>query len=196
MDLTKLPKTNAYRIQNEETIQKLCARFKIPPKAVPKTVKDKPWVEKYPFYLEYITGHFPCPICNGPMVKYSRRLGVLYPNSLQCADHPSHTSSISVAEFALAGMLKDALRKDPENALLKKARAFQTAGTKILLMDGLPGVVEDMALKCLLAALGPVCSHGDYLVDCEICSNDMQSLWEERQAVAVGEGFATAEVSA
>ena len=185
MNPTKLPKTRAYTEMSHETIVAMCKRYGKPTSSVPKSVNHLPWNEKYPVYMEYITGHQPCPICNGP-VKYEKRGPSWHASKLVCIDHPMHTTAISVAETGLAFRLKEELKKDPSNTLIAKAVEFQRSGTRILLMEGLPAQVENLAQTYLLAALGPVCEHNDYLVDCEICSANMESLWEERRAVEVG----------
>jgi hypothetical protein len=147
-----LPKTASYWPRNEETILKLCDLYGVNPKSLTR-YPDLPWEEKYEKYVEMITGHKPCPICNGPMEfskKYVRQ-NFFYPNGVACVDHPHHTLSLSVSWY-------------PVNLSIRRRK------------DLTPEQKEELYVQAVANNLGPVCEHNEFLWDCKECSEEFKRI--------------------
>ena len=156
-----LPKTAAYKYQNEQTVREMCEMYNIKPSSV-KNHKDLPWEEKYPLYMKDITGYTPCPICNGPMgfsFKHSRIS--FYPNGIICLNHPSHTVALTIAWM-------------PTNRFHRKNP------------DATPEQVQEKYAHFVAVALGPVCEHNNFLVDCEVCIERAEQRHIEEEDIRVG----------
>lgn len=156
-----LPKTKAYKYMNEQTVREMCELFNVKPSSV-KNHKDLPWEEKYPLYMKDITGYTPCPVCNGPMGFSERRSKLpFYPNGIICLNHPRHTACLSVAWM-------------PTNRF------------KRLNKDATPEDVQEKYAHFVAAALGPVCYHGHFLVDCDPCIERAKERHIEEMDIRVG----------
>ena len=181
MNLSKLPKTKAYLQPTRDNLIRIANLFGVNPKGLPKAPAGLNDQERFAFFMRLITandrqvGFPPCPICNGPQRQEMHRArnviaGAFFPEGVYCVAHPNHTVAYNMAKRTVYNAVRNA---------------------KLIIPDGKEiwntPEAEDLALMAIMRALGPICEHEHFKMDCPDCKEKLAETWEEKQAIAVGE---------
>lgn len=181
MDLTKLPKTKAYLEPNKDNLTRIANLYGASTKGLPKPPAGLSDQERYAFFVRLLTaskgqlGFSPCPICNGPQRQEIHRArnvisGAFFPDGIYCVAHPNHTVAYNMAKRTVYAAVRNAKLVIPDGQEIWDSEE-----------------ANDLAVLAIKRALGPICEHKHYKLDCPDCKEKMVETWEEKQAIAIGE---------